>query len=133
VLATALTSVIYLASLSIKVGSARKAAGVPYPYAYAEKAEAEKDPKKNIFNCTQRAHQNTLEFFPIYITLLLMGGISHPIIATSSGAAWLIGRFIYVSGYTTGQPAKRIPGAAGQLSLLANLAASFHTVYRLLA
>jgi hypothetical protein len=25
--------------------------------AYAEKAEAEKDPLKNIFNCTQRAHQ----------------------------------------------------------------------------
>ncbi|KAI9026433.1 hypothetical protein CLU79DRAFT_741740 [Phycomyces nitens] len=133
VLGTAVASVLLLISLTIKVGGARKAAGIPYPYAYAEKAEAEKDPKKNIFNCTQRAHQNTLESFPIFMTLLLIGGISHPIVAASSGTVWLIGRFIYAKGYSSGQPDKRIPGATAQLSLLANLAASVHTVYRLIA
>lgn len=28
-----------------------------YTIAYADKAEAENDPKKNLFNCAQRVHQ----------------------------------------------------------------------------
>jgi len=49
---------------AFKVGSARKAAQVKYPQLYAEKAEAEADRLKMKFNCTQRAHQNTLESLP---------------------------------------------------------------------
>ncbi len=37
-----------------QVGSARRESGVPYPYLYADQAEAEKDKKKYVFNCVQR-------------------------------------------------------------------------------
>lgn len=40
---------------SVRVSSARKAAGVPYPYLMADKAVADAEPKANIFNCAQRA------------------------------------------------------------------------------
>ena len=56
--------------LSFKVGAARKKYGVKYPEMYSE--------KETTFNCIQRAHQNTLEGIPFYLSLLLAGGIRHP-------------------------------------------------------
>lgn len=99
---------------------------------YAEKSEAEKDPKKNIFNCAQRAHQNTLEILPIYNTLLLVGGLKYPEISSAAGALFLLGRIVYTSGYVTGDPAKRTRGAFGYLGLLALLGTSASTIYSLL-
>lgn len=119
-------------SLGFKVGQARRAAKVPYPYVYAEKSEAEKDPKKNIFNCAQRAHQNTLELLPIYNTLLLVGGLKYPEISAAAGAVFLLGRIVFTSGYVTGDPAKRTRGAFGFLGLIALLGTSASTVYSLL-
>lgn len=54
---------------SIVVGKYRKAANVPYPQAYAEKAEADASLDAKKFNCAQRAHQNTLESIPIVFAL----------------------------------------------------------------
>lgn len=51
------------------VGRYRRAANVPYPQAYAEKAEAEASLDAKRFNCAQRAHQNTLENVPIIFAL----------------------------------------------------------------
>ncbi|KAI7871914.1 hypothetical protein BDF14DRAFT_1760497 [Spinellus fusiger] len=132
VLGTAILSAFYLVSLSMKSGKARNAANVPYPYAYATKEEAQSDPKKHIFNCTQRVHQNTLEAYPVYMTLLLIGGISHPIVSAVAGLVWIAGRIGYGSGYTTGDPAKRSRGAFGYLGLLTLLGTSFVTVYHTL-
>ncbi|ORZ10480.1 hypothetical protein BCR42DRAFT_422468, partial [Absidia repens] len=135
------------------VGKARSKAKVPYPYgnddrfffyvltvippsffcvAYAEKAEAEKDPLKNIFNCTQRAHQNTLEFWPIVTSLSLIAGLSHPVVAAAAHAWWLLGRIIYVRGYITGNPQNRLYGVAGQLGVLPLLFVSISSVYNLI-
>lgn len=99
---------------------------------YADKSEAEKDPKKNIFNCAQRAHQNTLEILPIYNTLLLVGGLKYPEISSAAGALFILGRIVYTSGYVTGDPAKRTRGAFGFLGLVALLGTSASTVYSLL-
>ncbi|KAG2201746.1 hypothetical protein INT47_002006 [Mucor saturninus] len=132
VLAVAVASALYTFSLGIKVGGARRAAKVPYPYLYAEKDEAEKDPKKNVFNCTQRAHQNTLEILPIYNTLLLVGGLKYPEVSAAAGALFILGRVVYVSGYVTGDPAKRTRGAFGFLGLVTLLGTASATVYNLL-
>ncbi|CDS10284.1 hypothetical protein LRAMOSA02960 [Lichtheimia ramosa] len=132
VLATFGVSALYLFRLGIQTGVARKAAGVPYPYAYAEKEEAEKDPKKHIFNCAQRVHQNTLEVFPIYSTFLLIAGIRYPVYASVAGAWFLLNRFIYSRGYMTGKPEKRARGAFGYLGLLGLLGMSGSTIYHLL-
>ncbi|CAO3581051.1 unnamed protein product [Absidia cylindrospora] len=132
VLATTLATSVYLIFLTATVGKARSKAKVPYPYAYAEKSEAEKDPLKNIFNCTQRAHQNTLEFWPIVTSMSLIAGLSHPVIAAAAHAWWLLGRIIYVRGYITGNPQNRLYGVAGQLGVLPLLFVSISSVYNLI-
>ncbi|KAI8362632.1 hypothetical protein BD560DRAFT_373852 [Blakeslea trispora] len=132
VLGTATVSALYLFSLGIKVGVARRAANVPYPYVYAEKSEAEKDHKKHVFNCTQRVHQNTIEIFPLFQTLLLVGGLKYPEFASGCAGVFLAGRMLYSSGYTTGDPAKRSRGFVGYLGLLGLLGASASTVYSLI-
>lgn len=131
----------------MKVGKARKAAEVPYPYGkwvdterrmlrwtlvYAEKAEAEKDPLKHVFNCVQRAHQNTLEMFPVYTTFLLIGGLKYPEISAGAGIVYLLGRALYASGYSTGSPDKRRRGVVGYLGFLTLIGTSSLTVYNLL-
>ncbi|KAI9244928.1 hypothetical protein BY458DRAFT_529188, partial [Sporodiniella umbellata] len=93
--------------------------------------EAEVEPLKNKFNCVQRAHQNTLEMFPIYSTLLLIGGLKYPEISATAGAVYLLGRIVYVSGYSTGSPSKRVRGAFSYLGLLTLIGTSGSTIYNL--
>ena len=50
---------------------------------------SEKHPE---FNCYQRAHQNTLEFTPFYLALVLTGGLRHPLFAAGAGAVYLASR-----------------------------------------
>ena len=66
--------------------------------------------KYPIFNCYQRAHQNTLEAIPFYFALLFSGSIRHPTVAAGLGAVFLAARVIYSMGYYTGNPKSRFPG-----------------------
>ncbi|KAI6007177.1 hypothetical protein EDD15DRAFT_27889 [Pisolithus albus] len=114
------------------VGRARKRAGIAYPQLYAEQAECKASPVALRFNCTQRAHQNTLESTPIVVLGTLITGLKYPLLATALGSAFSIGRVIYTLGYKTGEPAKRIPGAAisnGAATVL--LLSATYTVYQL--
>ncbi|CAJ0902608.1 11537_t:CDS:2 [Entrophospora sp. SA101] len=67
---------------------------------YATNEEAEKDKNKFIFNCYQRAHQNTLETYPQFLFLLTFS------------------RVAYAKGYQTGDPVKRGRGRFGTIGLL---------------
>ena len=61
--------------LSVKVMQARKKFNVAYPAMYSDKEEQ--------FNCIQRAHQNTLEGIPFYLSLLWAAGLRHPLVIKS--------------------------------------------------
>ena len=99
---------------------------------YAEKAEAEADFDKHLFNCKQRVNQNTLEQFPLFIVTLCIGGVQHPCLTAGAGAFYLLGRQIYSSGYSTGNPEKREYGLIGYFGTLTMLGTSISTVYNLL-
>ncbi|GAA5969997.1 hypothetical protein JCM11641_000225 [Rhodosporidiobolus odoratus] len=106
---------------SVKVGRARKAAGVQYPACYAENSVAERDAKANKFNCAQRAHANTIENLPVFLLTLIHSSVYHPKYAAAAGALWIAGRYAYIIGYCSGDPEGRrrgFFGYAGGLPLL---------------
>ncbi|KAJ4755654.1 Microsomal glutathione S-transferase 3 [Rhynchospora pubera] len=99
--------------MSLQVGSARKKYRVPYPNLYASE---ERNKDANLFNCVQRGHQNSLEFMPLFFALLLVSGMQYPLIVSGLGTLYIIGRFFYFKGYSSGIPDKRIK--AGLMSFL---------------
>ncbi|XP_049775806.1 microsomal glutathione S-transferase 3-like isoform X1 [Schistocerca cancellata] len=120
----AVGSIFVLMWKGIKVGAARKKYNIPYPTMYSKDNDQ--------FNCIQRAHQNTLENYPQFLTLLLLGGLEHPVISAAAGCVWLAGRIAYAKGYYTGNPAKRMQGGFAYLGLLALLGTSVKFSMRLL-
>jgi len=106
----------------IQVGESRDKFGVPYPEMYS------KDNK--VFNCMQRAHQNTLENLPQFFFLLLVGGWTHPTLAAAAGACWIVARIMYNMGYSTGNPDGRLTGAYCAFACtLTLLGTACHTAY----
>jgi glutathione S-transferase len=97
--------------MAFRVGAARKKYGVKYPEMYSS--------EHPIFNCVQRAHQNTLEVVWYTLMFLLLGGLQHPRISAVGGLVWLVGRISYARGYYTGDPEKRLNGAYGYFGLFA--------------
>ena len=86
----------------LQVGKMRKKLKVFYPEMTSDKYP--------LFNCYQRAHQNTLENIPFFLAMLPFGGLRHPLVAAAAGAAWIVTRVIYSLAYYTGDPKKRLPG-----------------------
>ncbi|KAF5186028.1 Microsomal glutathione s-transferase [Thalictrum thalictroides] len=116
--------------MSIQVGAARKKYKVYYPTLYALESE-NKDAK--LFNCVQRGHQNALENMPIFFLFLSLGGIKHPIIASSFGLLYTVARFFYFQGYSTGQPDNRVKfSAVGFLATFALVGCSISLAVHLL-
>lgn len=103
--------------MSLKVGQARRKYNVKYPLAYAPSDH----PSANQFNCIQRAHQNTIENWPTFLALLLTSGLAFPRLAALFGLTWVVARFLYFVGYSTGDPNKRYANGA-MLHALAILA-----------
>ncbi|CAI9110342.1 OLC1v1010349C2 [Oldenlandia corymbosa var. corymbosa] len=102
--------------MAVRVGQARRKYKVFYPTMYASEAE-NKDAK--LFNCVQRGHQNSLEMMPMFFVLLILGGFQHPVISASLGLFYIITRYFYFKGYSTGVPDKRLSiGIYGFVSLL---------------
>lgn len=108
VLGSISTTALVVQWMSIKVALARRECGVKYPKMMADGD----DEQSMVFNCTQRAHQNTLETLPLAIMCQALMGLKYPIVAAVMGVLWAVGRVIYANGYSSGDPSKRIPGAA---------------------
>ena len=90
---------------AIKVAIARKQYGIKYPKMY----EGTED---SVFDCVQRAHQNTLEYLPSFLALLMLNGLAAPLSTAAVGMVWNVARIAYVIGYGKGDPNGRLPGAA---------------------
>jgi len=111
------------------VGKARKRAGIKYPQLYAEVAEAAASRDALVFNCAQRAHQNTLEALPVLLPSTLVLASKYPIVAASFLGAWTFARLFYTINYSSGDPAKRNSMGAGLLGSLSSLGLLFGATY----
>ncbi|KAH9312158.1 hypothetical protein KI387_027193, partial [Taxus chinensis] len=78
---------------------------VPCPAMYADENE---NKNGKLFNCVQRGHQNSLEAMPMFFVLLTFGGLQYPVAAAVLGVIYCIARYLYFTGYSTGDPAKRL-------------------------
>ncbi|EIM92259.1 uncharacterized protein STEHIDRAFT_27701, partial [Stereum hirsutum FP-91666 SS1] len=106
VAASLLSTAVLMQWQAMKVADVRRKAGVEYPRMYAD-SEAEKDSlNARIFNCTQRAHQNTIENFPIILTTTLVTASKYPTIAAAACGAVSILRVVYTISYGSGDPEK---------------------------
>ncbi|KAF4027689.1 MAPEG domain-containing protein [Phytophthora infestans] len=112
----------------MKVGKARKLYGIEYPQMYAEQS----DKNAKAFNCVQRGHQNILENIPIFLALVFTSSIYRPQIAAIASFVRILGFIVYMSGYSSGDPKKRMQGAFGYLGLLASLILSVEASLRIL-
>eukprot|EP00850_Spirogloea_muscicola_P018541 SM000171S03230 [mRNA] locus=s171:103368:104883:+ [translate_table: standard] len=101
---TAVASTALIGWQTIEVAKQRRKAGVPYPKMFEDKDDS-------VFNCYQRAHQNTMESYPAFIAMLLLSGLAYPVTAAVFGTVWIIGRLVYSMGYYSGDPQKRHQGA----------------------
>ena len=76
--------------MGLQVAGARRASGISAPAMTG-------DPK---LERTVRAHENTLEWLPIFlVSLWLFALYWNDMVATALGLVWIVGRILYALGY----------------------------------
>ncbi|KAI0035010.1 membrane-associated proteins in eicosanoid and glutathione metabolism [Vararia minispora EC-137] len=132
VIASLSTIPVLLTYQLVKTARARSRAKIPYPQLYAEKAEQEASLDAKIFNCTQRAHQNTLESVPVVLITTLISGLRYPTLAAGACGIFVLTRWRYTVNYSTGVPDKRaFPARIGYATMLSLLGMSLKAAYDL--
>jgi glutathione S-transferase len=63
---------------------------------------------------------------------LFAGGISAPVVSAAAGVVWILGKYFYAQGYSTGDPSKRTRGFFGYFGLITLLYTSGLSAYQLL-
>ncbi|XP_043997915.1 microsomal glutathione S-transferase 3b [Gambusia affinis] len=119
-----LYSWVMLVYLAAQVIEARTKYKVKYPAMYSDKDQ--------MFNCIQRAHQNTLEVYPQWLVFQTIAASLYPLTASVLGAVWVTSRFFYAWGYYTGEPEKRMNGAFGYIGYFGVILMSFYISLQLL-
>ncbi|KAJ6472847.1 hypothetical protein C8R47DRAFT_1221590 [Mycena vitilis] len=98
--AAALTSTIFLLTAqTITVTGHRTRAGIRYPKLYADAQDMETSPSAFVFNCAQRAHQNTIESIGMIYMMTALVATKYPIVAASALGMWVLSRVAYTIGY----------------------------------
>merc|ERR1719251_363369 len=111
--------------LGVQVGQARRKYGVKYPDMYADVNTAKNQKNAKLFNCIQRAHQNSLEQQPFFLTVCALASQKFPLVSAVSAFVVCLGRLAYAAGYSTGDPGKRMYGMFGYFGLLTLLGCSW--------
>ncbi|EFX85348.1 microsomal glutathione S-transferase 3-like [Daphnia pulex] len=124
VILVGIASAFLLTWQGIQVGKMRKKFKITYPTMYSN--------DNTLFNCYQRAHQNTLENYPQFLMLLFIGGLQYPLVTAVAGLVWIAGKVSYSLGYYTGDPAKRMRGGYSYIGLLTMLGTSLCFAFKLL-
>jgi len=120
-----LASLLFYFYLSLDVGRARVRCKVKAPATTG-------DP---VFERLYRVQMNTLEWLPLYLpSLWLFGWYVSDLWAAAVGAVWIVGRYLYKTGYEEA-PEKRSLGFAVQALATAVLffGAAIALVYRMVA
>lgn len=86
------------------------------------------------FNNAQRAHQNSLEQLPMFLTAILVGGQIFPKLSALVGLLICVGRIQYIRGYASKGPNGRVIGAlmsllSGNGMIITTLVASLYYIF----
>mmetsp|Transcript_63878 Transcript_63878/g.152342 ORF Transcript_63878/g.152342 Transcript_63878/m.152342 type:complete len:167 (+) Transcript_63878:87-587(+) len=133
-------SVLLMVVKGLLASKGRRKYGVPYPDQYAVKGVTRRKPlnvlgaasgaKKSddvplltdeevdAYNCFQRQHYNTLENYPQFLVLLILGGLHDGKTSAIGGCVWLVSRLCYALGYTLMGPNWRVVGSFYMVGML---------------
>ncbi|TPX33973.1 hypothetical protein SmJEL517_g03194 [Synchytrium microbalum] len=111
---------------SMAAAGQRRKFGVSYPdMGHGRYSAKLTDEQWVTFNSFQRVHYNYLEQIPTFTFAMLASGIWYPRVSASLGAIYILGRYMYATGYYNSGPQGRTTGfgvfSIANMSLLGTL------------
>jgi len=97
-----------------------------------EDADEKEKKRVYLYNCAQRAHQNTCESLSLVMLNMLGTGLLYPITSAIFGGIWVIGRFIYGYLYVNYPEKKKYGGLIWHLGEFPLGIMAFKVAYDLL-
>ncbi len=130
-----LTQQLVLLAVGKGVLPMRKATGIKAPTLYPRDSEIKKlkltDEQVNEYYCSQRAHQNSMEFNSVFMGLYLVTGLFEPRNTAIAGAVVVVFRLLGGLAYNKTLPLSRHVGGFFHFGELAVLYFAVRSAYRL--